>query len=272
MLPRANESHQEASQIAELGGRDQKKSTPTAVFLSVVIPAYNEQHRIKSTLDSVTAYLGRQDYDWDLTVVDGESTDRTCEIVEEISRTDAHVNLLSCDTNRGKGNLVRHGMTNTVGKYRLFMDADNSTTIDHVEAFLPVLIEQEADIVIGSRRIRGAEIVIHQPWWKEALGDLGNRWIRFWAVPGIVDTQAGFKAFRGEVADAIFPSLTIDGWGFDVEVLGVARMLGYTVSEQPIRWNDAPGSKVRLRSYFEVLREVLKVRRNLKRGVYGSSD
>jgi dolichyl-phosphate beta-glucosyltransferase len=147
------------------------------------------------------------------------------------------------------------------------MDADNSTTCDHLAAFLPYL-EQGCDIVIGSRDLKDSVIPIRQPWYKVIAGDAGNLFIRMVAVPGILDTQAGFKLLSARAVADIFPRLTLDRWGFDVEILAVARHLGYQIKELPITWRNDPESKVRLSSYFDVLAEVWTVRRNLRSGVY----
>jgi dolichyl-phosphate beta-glucosyltransferase len=236
-------------------------------FLSVIIPAYNEQKRLPNTLKSVTAYLSKQSYPWEVVVVDDGSQDKTADLVRAASITTPQVRLLQYGTNRGKGYAVRYGMTHTTGDYRLFMDADNSTTIDHFETFLPVF-KKGYDVVIGSRDIEGAEIPVRQAKWKELLGDLGNVWIRLWAVPGIKDTQAGFKVFTGKAAEDIFPYLTIDRWGFDVEALAVARLRRYNISEQPIRWENDPDSKVSTKAYLDVLQEVVQVRINIWKRKY----
>lgn len=237
------------------------------IFLSIVIPAYNEQDRLPHTLKAVIAYLTKQNYSWEIAVVDDGSKDKTVDIVREASIIERRVRLLQYGRNRGKGYAVRYGMTHTSGQFRLFMDADNSTTLDHFERFYPYL-EQGFDIVIGSRDVAGAYIAVHQPWWKEKLGDLGNLWIQLWATPGIKDTQAGFKVFTAKAADDVFPRLTIDRWGFDVEALALAKHQGYRVAERPIRWVNDPNSKVSARAYLDVLREVLQVRINLWKGAY----
>lgn len=236
-------------------------------FLSVIIPAYNEEKRLPQTLQAVQAYLARQPFDWEVAVVSDGSTDRTADIVREFQITNPRLRLLHYQPNRGKGYAVRYGMAHTQGKIRLFMDADNSTTIDHIEHLLPWLMKGY-DVIIGSRDVAGADIAVHQAWWKEKLGDLGNLWIRLWAVPGIRDTQAGFKIFSGQAADMIFPRLTIDRWGFDVEALAAARRKGFKIAELPIRWVNDPSSKVSARAYLDVLKEVVQVRLNLWKGVY----
>ena len=239
----------------------------SGILLSVVIPAYNEESRLPQTLTAVVNYLKHQPYTWEVAVVNDGSTDRTSQVVENAGNNDQRVWLLQYGSNRGKGYAVRYGMLRVSGKYRLFMDADNSTTIDHFDQFLP-LLRADTQVVIGSRATQGAEIAVHQAWWKEFLGVLGNRWIRCWAMPGIQDTQAGFKVFTGEAAEVVFPRLTIDRWGFDVEALAVARLRGYKIAERPIHWANDPNTKVGFKTYFEVLLEVVKVRWNIWRGVY----
>lgn len=244
---------------------------PEELFLSVVIPAYNEERRLPRTLSDTLDYLEKQSYAWEILVVDDGSKDRTADAVKTVGVSHPQVKLLQYGKNRGKGYAVRFGMTHAAGKYRLFMDADNSTTIDHFAQFLP-LFEKDYDIVIGSRDVSGAQIAVHQAKWKEMLGDLGNLWIQFWAVPGIKDTQAGFKVFTATATQDIFPRLTIDRWGFDVEALAVARFKGYKISEQPIRWVNDPNSKVSTSAYLQVLREVVQVRLNMWKKVYGEAQ
>lgn len=237
------------------------------IFLSVVIPAYNEENRLPKTLRAVVEYLGRQRYSWEVAVVDDGSKDTTADVVRMMAVQYKNVRLLQYGTNHGKGYAVRYGLLHTKGQYRLFMDADNSTTIDHVTKFLP-LFDLGFDGVIGSRDVPGAQIAVHQAKWKELLGDLGNLWIQLWAVRGIKDTQAGFKIFRDYVVEKVVPKLTINRWGFDVELLAVARRHGFTISEQPIHWENDPNSKVGMSAYLEVLREVVQVRLNIWQGTY----
>jgi len=240
------------------------------IFLSVVIPAYNEEKRLPHTLRETVGYLHKQPYTWELLVVDDGSHDGTANVVQAASITEPRIKLLQYGGNRGKGYAVRFGMTHARGTWRLFMDADNSTTVDHFAKFLPIA-ESGYDVVIGSRDVAGAQIGVHQPKWKEMLGDLGNLWIRFWAVPGILDTQAGFKVFSRKAAEDVFSYLTIDRWGFDVEALAVARMRGYKISEQPIKWVNDPNSKVSTSAYIEVLKEVVQVRLNMWKGTYAKT-
>lgn len=241
----------------------------TDVHLSVIIPAFNEEERLPQTLAQVEDYLARMAYRSEILVVDDGSRDSTAQTVLQRCGAGRSLRLLQHPdrANHGKGAAVRLGMENACGRFRLFMDADNSTTIEQAERFWPWL-ERGYDIVIGSRQAPGACIPVRQPLRKELAGRAGNLLIRLLAVPGIRDTQAGFKLFTERSARAIFPRLTIDRWGFDIEALVIARACGYRVREVPITWTDAPGSKVSLASYFQVLYEIRRIRRNLRRGLY----
>jgi dolichyl-phosphate beta-glucosyltransferase len=243
--------------------------TQSGVHLSVVIPAYNEEHRLQKTLGQSIEYLKSQPYRSEVIVVNDGSTDGTEEVVRNHLSNGVSVKLLahSDGANHGKGASVRLGMMEAGGAYRLFMDADNSTTLNQVERCWP-LFKQGYDVVIGSRALEGSVIGAHQACYKELAGRLGNWLIRVCAVPHISDTQAGFKMLDGSKAEIIFPRQTIERWGFDIELLVIARSHGFPIGEVPIKWVNAPGSKVSLRAYFEVLSEVWRIRRNLKAGLY----
>ncbi len=237
--------------------------------LSVIIPAFNEEVRLPETLRQVIEYLSCRQYSSEVLVVDDGSTDATARIVQQWPQVSVPVRLtLHPDkANHGKGAAVRRGILEASGAYRLFMDADNSTTIDQIERFWP-LFDRGFDLLIGSRRTEGALVAVHQPIHKELAGRLGNWFIRLAAVPGIADTQAGFKMFSRRCAETIFPRLTIDRWGYDVEILVLARKLELRFREVPITWIDSAGSKVRLKTYLQVLGEVCRIRWNLMRGRY----
>ena len=240
-----------------------------SLHLSVVIPAYNEELRLPHTLGSVAGYLCLQAYGSEIIVVDDGSTDGTAKVVRAVATGKIPVRLCAHPdgANRGKGASVKLGMQHASGDYRLFMDADNSTTIDQVERCWPAF-ERGCDVVIGSRKVAGAEIVVRQAWYKELAGRFGNLFIQLLVAPGISDTQAGFKAFTRRSAEEIFPRLSIDRWGFDFEIVAVSFALRHRVCEVPIRWVNSPDSKVRLGSYFQVLSEVWHVHRNCKAGRY----
>ncbi len=237
--------------------------------LSVIIPALNEEKRLPVTLASAIGYLGNQDYESEVIVVDDGSTDGTAALVRDwdAGTTSLRVAAHEDGRNHGKGATVRRGFALASGEYRLFMDADNSTTIDQIEGFWPHF-EDGFDAVIGSRDVADANVVVHQSWQKELGGKIGNMVIQMLAAPGIKDTQAGFKMFTGACLDDLLPYLQIDRWGFDVELIAAARHRGYQVKEAPIRWINNPDSKVPPNAYLEVMGEVWKVRQLRRAGAY----
>jgi dolichyl-phosphate beta-glucosyltransferase len=239
------------------------------IRLSVVIPAYNEELRLPRTLSQSIEYLKAQPYRSEIIIVNDGSTDATERVVREQPEENVSLRILKHPdgANHGKGASVRLGMMEAQGAYRLFMDADNSTTLDHIDRFWP-WFNKGFDLVIGSRAMKDSVIGTHQIKIKEIAGRLGNWVIRRLAIPDIADTQAGFKMLTAEMADIIFPRITIDRWGYDIEMLVIARAHGRKIAEIPITWINAAGSKVTMGSYFEVLKEVWKIRKNLKAGLY----
>ncbi|OWK26858.1 MAG: hypothetical protein US76_03210 [Parcubacteria group bacterium GW2011_GWA2_38_13b] len=257
-------------------------------FLSVIIPAYNESKRIIHTLLDVDRYLSSEKFKkltqqhnddrdargYEILVVDDGSKDNTVEVVKKFQSIIKNLKIIENQVNHGKGFAVRQGMIKARGKLRLFTDADNSTSIDHIEKMIPCFYGQGDDnvkysIIIGSRVVRGAEIPVHQPLYKEILGKLGNKFIQLVAVPGIVDTQCGFKCFTDKAARSVFTRGVIDGWAFDIEILAIARLLRcYKIKEVPVKWINDPESRVTLKAYFQVLLETIKIRINIWRGLY----
>jgi len=237
------------------------------MYLSVVIPAYNEAKRIGPTLDAVGRWLAEQSYESEVVVVDNRSTDDTAAVVRGFLPKIRGLRLVS-EARGGKGYAVQAGMLAAHGEIRLFMDADNSTSIDHC-ARVPRLGE-DCDVAIGSLAAPGSSVVQggEEPLWRVFLGKAGNLWIQLFAVPGIWDTQRGFKVFTAREAETIFPRLTIFGWGFDVEVLAVARAHGYRIVEIPITWNNGPDSHVNVWAYPKTLLDTLKVARHRLTGRY----
>jgi dolichyl-phosphate beta-glucosyltransferase len=237
--------------------------------LSVVIPAYNEALRLPGTLRHVLGYLSGQAYPAEVLVVDDGSRDHTADVVRTWPQGRIPVKLVEHPdrSNHGKGASVRRGILEATGDFRLFMDADNSTTVDQVDRFWP-LFEQGYDLLIGSRKTAGAHVAVHQPFYKEFAGRMGNLVIQAFAVPGVIDTQAGFKIFSRRSVGIIFPRLTIDRWGHDIEILVIARVHGLRFREVPIIWVDSAGSKVSWQTYFQVLSEVWRIRRNRSAGRY----
>src|SRR3989344_3489298 len=238
------------------------------MHLSVIIPTYNEEKRIGSTLAAIGQYLKTQSYDWEIIVVNNRSRDNTATVVKGFQA--ALPNLRLIDEQRpGKGYAVTTGMLAATGAYRLFTDADNSTAIEQVEKMWPWL-ERNYPVVIGSLAVKGAKVLQGggEPLWRVILGKLGNKWIQFFAVWGINDTQRGFKIFTAETTKRIFPRLTIFGWGFDVEVLALAKHFKYKIKEIPIEWNNDPDSRVNICAYPQVLLQTLQVSWNLLTGKY----
>lgn len=238
------------------------------MHLSVIIPAYNEEKRIGQTIAAISDYLSRQSYDYEIIVVNNRSKDKTAEIVAESQKTNPKLKLVD-ELRPGKGYAVTAGILEAQGDYRLFTDADNSTSVDQVEKMWPYF-DQGYNVVIGSLAVKGAQIVRGggEPLWRVILGKLGNKWIQLFAVWGINDTQRGFKMFTAKATQDIFPRLTIFGWGFDVEVLAVARIFGHKIKEVPVIWDNDPDSKVNVWAYPQVLMQTLKVSWNLITGKY----
>lgn len=232
------------------------------MYLSVIIPVYNEEKRIGKTLDRVLQWLRMQSFEWEVVVVSDASKDATAEIVKQYVAREPRLRLVGEAINHGKGYSVRQGMREAKGDIRLFTDADNSTDISNFSKMQP-LFEQGFDVVISSRDAKdakGAAQTVKQPFLKIVLGNIGNIVIQILAVPGIWDTQNGFKAFSRKAAQAIFPMGKISRWSFDVEILALARRLGFKIGIIPIEWRNDPDSKVKLSAYFQFFLEVFKIR------------
>ena len=233
-------------------------------FLSVVIPAYNEEQRIASTLGKVVGYLGTQPYSWEVVVVDDGSSDRTAEVAAAWAAEGEHVRLESV-RHGGKGWAVKSGMLAARGKYRFMCDADLSMPIEHLEAFLERM-DEGYDVVIGSRQAVGARR-FDEPIARHIMGRIFNWSVRLLAVRGFDDTQCGFKCFRGEVAEELFRMQRTNGFAFDVEILYLAGQKGVKVLEMPIDWYHHSASKVRpLLDSFLMLRDTafLKLRSRVR--------
>lgn len=230
--------------------------------LSVVIPAYNEAQRIGSTLKAVHNFLQKQAYDYEILVVNDGSKDNTAEVVLGMTGVIKNLRLIDNKKNQGKGGVVKDGMLSAVGDVRVFMDADNSTRIDEITKFLPYF-DQGYDLVIGSRRISGSVIAVHQPWFRDLQGGIFRTIVHIFVPLGVTDSQCGFKAMTGAAASKIFPKQRIFRWAFDVEILALARKMGLKIKEAPITWTDDSNSHVKLSGKIKMLLEVLQVRLNL---------
>lgn len=242
-------------------------------YLSLIIPAYNEEQRIRKTLESVYSYLSRQPYPWEILIVLDGPEDNTLGQVESFAEGRSHIRWINRLQNRGKGYTVREGMLAARGEIRLFADADNSTDIKHFDQMRP-LFEQGYDVVICSRDAKdapGARQAIPQPFLKRLLGNAGNLLIQVLAVPGIWDTQCGFKAFTEEAAREIFSVATVDHWAFDIEALALARRFHRRIGVIGAHWIDQPDTHVNMSDYFITLLDTVKIRWNLMSGDYRRS-
>ncbi len=240
------------------------------IQLSVIVPVYNEAERLPKTLQRLHAYLAAGRLTYEIVVVLDGPTDATAEVLRRMSCEIAHLKIIDRAENRGKGYTVKQGMLRAAGEIRLFTDADNSTDIRHFDQMMP-LFDQGCDLVIASRNPKDApeaEQAVPQAAFKRVIGQLGNRIVQSLAVPGIWDTQCGFKAFRAEAAERIFTQTRVDRWGFDIEVLALAQALNYQIGIIPARWVNDERSHVRLTDYFRVLADTVQVRRNLRKGQY----
>ncbi|MFG2173989.1 glycosyltransferase [Streptomyces niveus] len=263
------------------GSTDATPRTGTGADLTVVVPAYNEEHRLRPTLDAICAYLRADPErwgDWELIVVDDGSTDGTAEVAARAAADEPRVQVLTSEENRGKGHALRLGVLASYGRRVLVTDADLATPIEELDALDDLLHEDEDSYsdtedeyayeataaVIGSRALPDSRVEVRQRPVREWLGRLGNRVIRLVAVRGIHDTQCGFKLFDGDKARAAFAASRLDGWGIDVEILRHFRRAGWPVAEVPVRWSHQSGSKVRPADYGRVLLELLRLRTRLR--------
>jgi len=227
--------------------------------LSIVVPAYNEEERLLPTLERLFEYYEAAGYPYDVSIVSDGSKDRTNEIARTFAASHPTFALVEYSPNRGKGYAVRTGVLQAKGDYVLFCDADLATPQEETEKLLPSM--QKFDLAIGSRPLKDSTLEKHQPFLREALGRAANLVIQLLGVRGIRDTQCGFKMFRREVAQDIFTRCKLNGFSFDFEALMIARDLGYSIDEVPIRWAHQEGSKVVFwRDYPRALRDLVKLR------------
>lgn len=238
-------------------------------LLSIVVPAYNEAapDRLPNSLKQITAFVATQSYGIEVIIVNNNSTDNTLQIAESAATDFDYIRVIT-ETTQGKGAAVKAGMAVAKGDYLFICDADLSMPIEEVVKFLPPNAEHY-DIAIASREAKGAKR-IGEPEMRHIMGRVFNFIVKVLAVRGLNDTQCGFKCFRREVAEKVFPLQTINGWAFDVELLFIAQKHGYKIIEVPITWYYKPQSKIKpMGDSYKMVMETLKVRRNWKKGVYG---
>jgi glycosyltransferase involved in cell wall biosynthesis len=237
---------------------------------SIVIPAYNETKRIRPTLDSILRYSAEHNWDAEILVVDDGSRDDTAAIIREYARIHPQVQLVQNPGNRGKGFSVRNGMLHAHGDVCLFTDADLSSPIDEAEKLFEA-IRNGADIAIGSRWLRAELQTQPQPFYRRILGRVFNLLLRIVLRLRFKDTQCGFKAFRREIAQRIFPLQKIERWGFDPEILYLARHYGAKMVEVPVLWAHSEGTRLHpFRDGMHMFWDVIQIRWNAMTGVYSA--
>jgi dolichyl-phosphate beta-glucosyltransferase len=232
--------------------------------LSIIIPAHNEMHRIGKTLESIRTYLQTVSYAAEVLVVINNTNDDTEGMVQGFVASMPYIKIynIGIRENEGgmKGAAVRTGMLEAQGEYILFMDADNATELKEIENFWPHL-NAGYDIVFGSRNIRGSHT--HRVWYRNIMGRISNFLVQAVLLPGIKDTQCGFKCFTSKAAKDIFSRSVIQGWGFDLEVLALARKLGYRMKEAPITWHEIGHSALKTGAFISTLRELVVIRKRV---------
>ncbi len=234
--------------------------------LSIIIPAHNEETRLPHTLEQVFAFTQQQAYESEVLVVENGSTDRTYEVAQRYAQQHANLRVLR-EVGRGKGLAVQRGMLAARGRYRFMCDADLSMPAPEIQRFLPPALE-DFDIAIASREAPGA-VRYDEPLYRHLGGRGINLLIRLLILPGLQDTQCGFKCFREEIAQDVFRYQTLHGWSFDIEVLFIARRRGYRIREVPIDWYYQPASKVNaVRDALRMIADIFRIRSNARRGIY----
>ena len=238
------------------------------VYLSVIVPAYNEEKRLPETLREIDDYLRKQNFESEIIVVSDGSKDRTVEVSKNLISEIKNLRVIEFKENRGKGFGVKEGMMGALGKFRLFTDADNSTPIAQIEKMWP-WFEKGYDIVIGSRDIKGAILDPPQPFFRRFTGEvfkyLRKIIVDLWSIE---DSQCGFKCFSKRVAEDIFPKCKISRFAFDPEILLIAKKLRYKIKETPIYWKNDLQSKVKFKSMVKMLIDLFKIRLNEIKGYY----
>ncbi|HYE22826.1 MAG TPA: dolichyl-phosphate beta-glucosyltransferase [Verrucomicrobiae bacterium] len=234
--------------------------------LSVIIPAHNEESRIERTLLDIDSYLEKQNYDYEIIVIDNNSNDHTYDVVKKLETTTVQNAKVIRELVQGKGKAVKTGVAAATGDYIMFMDADNATPISEIEKFWPHL-EQGIEVVIGDRYM-DVEHKAKQPWYRTMLSRMSNLLIQFVLIPHIHDTQAGFKAFNGKAAKEIFRHITIYGWAFDMELLALALKLSYRIKAVPIIREEHGGSTVPPSAFIQSLRDLFVIKWKLISGQY----
>lgn len=238
-----------------------------SIFLSIIIPAHNEENRLPDTLEQVFRFLEKQSFDSEVVVVENGSTDKTFEVAKRFAGQ--HPNCLVLQSEKGKGAAVRRGMLEARGEYRFMCDADLSMPVDEMLKFIPPVLDQ-FDLAIASREAKGA-VRYNEPPYRHLGGRGINYIIQLLILPGLNDTQCGFKCLRGDVAQELFKRQILKGWSFDIELLYLARRRRYRIREIPIDWYFHPETKVSaVRDALRMIADIFRIHANTLRGRYGA--
>lgn len=237
------------------------------IYLTVVIPAYNEGGIIEKTISGVSSFLARQKYLWEIVVVDDGSSDNTAKVIKRLS--DTRVNFISYSENRGKGGALKEGIKHSKGKFIIFTDADLSVPINTVSRFLKELEDGQNDVVIGTRKIKSAKVITHQPWLRENLGKGFTLLTKIITGVNVSDFTCGFKGFTFDAAQKIFRNSLISRWAYDAEILFLAKKYGFRISEVPVIWTNRSDTRVKLGNAITTsFADLLKIRLNDLSGKY----
>ena len=235
------------------------------MYLSVIVPVYNEEKTLDKNIQSFNNYLVKQDYDFEIIIVNDGSKDGSGGIANKLARENSKIRVIDNKINKGKGFVVRQGIVEGKGDFRLFIDADNATTIDHLDLAWEKF-SKGADLVIGTRSTKdvlGTKQIIKQAKWKVTFGILGNSLIQFLLVRGIWDTQCGFKIFKKEIIEDTVAKTKTNRWAIDVEMLLLAQKNNFKIAKIPVSWKNSEFSRVGVKGYLVALKEVLQIKKNL---------
>ncbi len=245
------------------------------IQLSIIIPAYKESERLGSNLLEIKKYVQSNELSYEILVVVDGSPDNTAEIARGFGEQIENLRVIDNEKNHGKGYVVRQGLREAKGEYRVFLDADGSTSITHMDRAMK-LLDSGVDVVVGSRDVEGAYVQIHQSRHREIMGDMGNWLIRgvlgLWSYP---DTQCGFKALTAQASEATSSRMVVDRFGFDFELIVLAKKMGFNIKQMPVRWLNEDGSTVGLtgpNGFTQVLIDLFKTRMRLWGGKYNIKE
>jgi dolichyl-phosphate beta-glucosyltransferase len=230
-------------------------------MISIIIAAFNEEKRITPSLFKIKDYMKSQGLEYEIIVVDDGSSDRTSKVVENLIPNMPHLNVIRYDVNRGKGYALKTGVIASKGDAVLLSDADLSTPIEELSKLLPLINNNQCEVAIGSRALVLSDIIKKQPWWRQNMGKIFNKFVKIIVLDDFEDTQCGFKLFLGNIARELFGESEIERFAYDVEILARAKKKGYRIKEFPIRWINSPESKVNpLKDSFQMVLDLIKIR------------